>query len=55
MIFHSLESMAALRHNLHVFILFCLLGAFLVPWVAAIIDGIKASKKPAPKRKGGAL
>ena len=55
MIFYSLESMAALRHNLHVFICLCLLGAFLVPWLACIVDGIRAGKKPTPKRKGGAL
>jgi len=43
--FESLESMAHTRHLLHVAILLSLLGAFLVPWVAAIADEIKASRK----------
>lgn len=41
----SLERIAELRADLRLFILLCLLGAFLAPWLAFVYDGIKGRLK----------
>jgi len=44
MISESFQTMAEVKHSLHVFICFSLLGAFLVPWAAAIWDNLKGKR-----------
>ena len=40
----SLPEIAAFRHSLHVFMAYCLLIAFLIPWAAALWDNLKGKR-----------
>lgn len=45
MITESLQTMADVQRALRLFIVFSLIGAFLVPWAAAIIDNLRGGKR----------
>jgi len=40
----SLPEIAAFRHSLKVFMAYCLLIAFLIPWAAALRDNLKGKR-----------